>query len=292
MRGPGARRGGVSRRYSEQVMGNAPARWHGHPDRCRACRPRPLVGGLPGSYAPDMEGFLLMGFLIGMSHALEADHLAAMGTLADDAAGGRRLAIRGAVWGLGHTITLFAICSAVILLGVSLTEQLSAALEFGVGVMLVLLGVDVLRRMIARRVHFHAHEHGDGHRHLHAHSHAGSATPHHRDAHRHEHPSAFPVRALVVGLVHGAAGSAGLLALAVAATREPAVAIAYIALFGVGSLVGMAALSFVAAWPISWAERSARWLYRGLTIAAATLAVGIGMQLMLANISLAGGANG
>lgn len=91
-----------------------------------------------------MEGILALGFLIGMSHALETDHLAAVASMAADRSPSARharpryLALRGAAWGFGHTITLFAICTSVILFGLVLTEEHAAALEFGVGVMLVL----------------------------------------------------------------------------------------------------------------------------------------------------------
>jgi len=228
-----------------------------------------------------LEGFLALGFLIGMQHALEADHLAAVGTMATAGrTSKRRLALRGAVLGLGHTITLFAICAAVILLGLTLTDRMAATLEFGVGVMLVLLGADVMRRMWKGRVHFHVHAHGDGHRHLHAHSHAGAARPHARDRHDHRHPTGFPVRALLIGLVHGAAGSASLLALAVAATRDAWTAVGYVAVFGLGSVLGMAALSFVAAWPLGAAERHAKWIHSGLSVAAAALAVALGVGVM------------
>ena len=228
-----------------------------------------------------MEGFLFLGFLVGMSHALEADHLAAVGTLSTEPGRSRSLALRGAVWGLGHTITLFAICATVILFGFALTEATAAALEFGVGVMLVLLGLDVLRRMRSRWVHFHAHDHGDGRPHIHAHSHQDAAGPHAQDPHHHTHPQSFPLRALFVGLIHGAAGSAGLLALAVAATHNPWVAVGYVAVFGAGSIVGMAALTFAASWPLGWAQRSALWLHRGLRLGAAALAIGIGIDVMV-----------
>ena len=237
-----------------------------------------------------MEGFLALGFLIGMQHALEADHLAAVGTMAVGGPASKRgLALRGAVWGLGHTITLFAICAAVILLGLALTERLSALLEFGVGVMLVLLGLDVIRRMRAQKVHFHVHSHGDGRPHLHAHSHRGATQPHTSDPHHHRHPTGFPLRALLVGLVHGAAGSAGPLALAVAATREPWVAVGYVLVFGVGSILGMAALTFVAAWPLGAAERHAKWLHGGLSLGASALAILLGIDVMLETAGTAWG---
>ena len=228
-----------------------------------------------------MEGFLVLGFLIGMQHALEADHLAAVGAMAVGGSATKRgLALRGAVWGLGHTITLFAICAAVILMGLTLTDRVAATLEFGVGVMLVLLGLDVVRRMRAKRVHFHAHDHDGGRRHLHAHSHAGATEAHADDPHDHRHPAAFPLRALAVGLVHGAAGSAGLLALAVATTQDAWTAVGYVLVFGLGSILGMAALSAVAAWPLGAAERHAKWIHTGLSVGAAALAVFLGVEVM------------
>ncbi len=237
-----------------------------------------------------MEGFLALGFLIGMQHALEADHLAAVGAMAAGSRESkRRLALRGAIWGLGHTITLFAICTLAILLGFTLTDRWAAALEFGVGVMLVLLGLDVLRRVYLQRVHFHVHSHENGKRHLHAHSHQQATRPHGEDPHRHGHPQGFPLRALAVGLVHGAAGSAGLLALAVAATQNVWTAIGYVALFGLGSILGMAVLSYAAAWPLTLAERHARWLYKGLSLGAALLAVGLGIEVMSETGALAWG---
>ena len=237
-----------------------------------------------------MEGFLALGFLIGMQHALEADHLAAVGAMAVGGRSSKRgLALRGAVWGLGHTITLFAICAAVILMGLTLTDQVAAALEFGVGVMLVLLGFDVIRRMRAKRVHFHVHTHDDGRPHIHAHSHQDATTDHANDPHHHRHPTGFPLRALLIGLVHGAAGSAGLLALAVAATQEAWAAVGYVAVFGLGSILGMAALSFVAAWPLGAAERHAKWLHRGLSIGAAALAIVLGADVMIETAGTAWG---
>ncbi|GMG81473.1 hydantoin utilization protein A [Paralimibaculum aggregatum] len=235
-----------------------------------------------------MTSFLVLGFVIGMSHALEADHLAAVGAMAARERGGKRaMVMRGMAWGLGHTITLFALCTLVLMFGFALTAERAAALEFGVGAMLVLLGADVLRRMRRRRVHFHVHDHGDGRPHLHAHSHAGSDTDHARDPHHHAHPRGFSLRALGVGLIHGAAGSAALLALAVAATGEPAMALAYVLMFGLGSIAGMGALSFVAAWPLAGIERHTRRIYQALTLGAATVAIVIGGEIMWTTGALA-----
>lgn len=237
-----------------------------------------------------MLGFLSLGFLMGMSHALEADHLAAMAAMSADKTGGRnRMALRGAFWGTGHTIMLLVLGGLVLIFGYALTEARAARLEFSVGVMLVLLGGNLLWRLARRRVHFHAHLHGDGRVHLHAHSHAGETGPHDASPHQHEHPAGLPWPALLVGLMHGAAGSAGLLTLAVATTQSPAVALGYILIFGVGSVAGMAALSYAVAWPMGAVERAARVLHVAVAVLAGLVAIGLGVEVMAANAPLAWG---
>ena len=239
-----------------------------------------------------MEGFLALGFLIGMQHALEADHLAAVGALVDGQSGSRgRLVLRGAAWGLGHTITLFAICSAVILLGVNISTRLSTALEFSVGVMLFVLGIDVLRRMRKKRIHFHVHAHKDKKPHVHAHSHGRSVQPHSEDPHVHQHVKGFPKKALLIGLMHGGAGSAGLLALAVAATQQVSMALGYVFLFGIGSLVGMTTLTMIVSWPLGIVERNVTWIYQGITYGAGIFAIGLGIVVMIDNATFLSSVN-
>ncbi len=234
-----------------------------------------------------MISFLLLGFLIGMSHALEADHLAAVGAMAARETGGRRsLVWRGVSWGVGHTITLFALCSLVLIFGIAITDQSAAALEFGVGVMLVLLGADVLRRLHKRRIHFHLHSHDDGRAHLHAHSHPQSEGENGHGHHHHTH-CGFSLKAMMVGLVHGAAGAAALLALTVATVKDPLVALASIVVFGVGSIIGMALLSLVASWPLQGIERHAQFIYRSLILLAGCVAIFIGVDIMLNTGALA-----
>ena len=228
---------------------------------------------------------IALGFLAGMGHALEPDHLAAVGAMATGRNSRRSMVLRGAAWGLGHTLTLLAICSAVILLGMALTGRTAALLESAVGFMLILLGGDVLWRMRKARVHFHLHDHSDGERNFHAHSHLGERAPHDASRHEHSHPHKFPLKALAVGLVHGAAGSAALLTLAVASVGDPLLAVIYVLLFGVGSIAGMAALSFIASWPLGYAERVALRLHRALNLSLAVLALGLGLHTIYANLS-------
>src|SRR5947199_8101380 len=222
-----------------------------------------------------MFGILGLGFLLGMQHALEADHIAAVSSIAARRSEVGDIVRHGLTWGLGHTLTLFAFAGAAILLGHAIPEQLARPIEAAVGVMLVGLGAHVLWRLWRDRAHFHKHGHGDGTIHFHAHSHAGETVPHARAAHAHEH--GFRWRTLLVGLMHGMAGSAALLVLAVSQASSPAVGLGYVALFGTGSMIGMGALSTVVAVPLAVSARWLTWANRGLqgAVGLATVAIGI-----------------
>lgn len=224
-----------------------------------------------------MIGVLTLGLLMGMQHALEADHVAAVSSLAASQRSWRSVLRHGLTWGLGHTLTLLVVAGVTIGIGLTFDGRLSAWLETAVGVMLVLLGAHVLWRLATDRIHFHIHGHDDGIRHLHAHSHRAERAPHDASRHRHEHPRRFPWRALGVGVMHGMAGSAALLVLTVASVGSPIVGIAYVLLFGIGSMVGMGALSLVIAVPITLSARLLTWsnhLVRGF-IGGVTIAIGI-----------------
>jgi ABC-type nickel/cobalt efflux system permease component RcnA len=224
-----------------------------------------------------MLGVLALGLLMGMQHALEVDHVAAVSSLAADRRSVRSILRHGLTWGLGHTLTLLVVAGAAIALGTVIDPRVAAWLETAVGGMLVLLGAHVLWRMAVDRVHFHVHDHSDGTRHLHAHSHRAERAPHDVRRHVHPHPEAFPWRALGVGLMHGMAGSAALLILTATSVGSPTLGILYVLLFGLGSIVGMGALSLVIALPITLSARLLTWsnhLVRGL-IGGATIAIGI-----------------
>ncbi len=232
-----------------------------------------------------MSGFLILGFLFGMSHALETDHLAAVGTLASSERGsGRRIALLGASWGFGHALTLLLIAAPLIALGTTMSPRVEAGMESLVGVMLCGLGLWVLWKIRRARVHFHVHDHGDG-PHLHAHSHAGAHLPHDQDPHEHSHP-AFSPRAFMVGLAHGAAGSGALVALIAATSLSPMTAIIYVVLFGLGAMCGMALLSWVVSWPLRVAEQMAGRALEMVRIAVAVLAIALGIHVVLTNAAL------
>jgi cytochrome c biogenesis protein CcdA len=229
-----------------------------------------------------MFGILGLGFLLGMQHALEADHIAAVSSIAARRSHVGDIVKHGLTWGLGHTLTLFVFAGAAILLGRAIPETVARPIETAVGVMLIGLGAHVLWRLWRDRVHFHRHGHGDGTVHFHAHSHAGEATPHMRSAHMHDH--GFRWRTLLVGLMHGMAGSAALLVVAVTQAASPTVGLFYVALFGIGSMIGMGALSTVIAVPLAV---SARWLTRanrGLQGAVGLATVAIGMMTVVETV--------
>ncbi len=115
----------------------------------------------------------LFGCLIGMQHALDADHLAAVAALSEKGSSRRALILRGGVWGLGHTTTLLTICGVLLLLGESIPARTEVFLELAVGALIILLGANVLYKVWRKRPHFHMHYHHDGTPHMHVHTHAG-----------------------------------------------------------------------------------------------------------------------
>lgn len=231
-----------------------------------------------------MISLFVIGFLIGMRHALEADHLAAVATLATHTQGIGDAVKQGAVWGLGHTLTLFLFGAAVLLLDTMVPEKLAYGLEFVVGLMLIGLGLELLWRLQRQRIHFHTHRHSDDVVHFHAHSHQTSAlsTEHqqHPAPHQHNHPSRFPLRALIVGLMHGMAGSAALILLTLQNVPSFWSGLLYIALFGLGSVLGMALLAVVIAVPLRYSAQGLTWLHNGLQITVSGVSILIGAVVL------------
>lgn len=218
---------------------------------------------------------LLLGLLLGLRHALEADHLAAVASLATRSKSLRSTVLQGVSWGFGHTLTLLVVGGLCLLLRASIPERLAGALEGAVGVMLLFLGADVLRRLRRSRVHVHTHRHGDGTLHFHVHRHAPGEA---HDPHHHEHAHGLSRRALLVGLVHGLAGSAALLLVTVTTISSVWLGVAYIAVFGIGSILGMAALSVIIGLPLQGPSRLAGWS-KGLeaVIGVSTILIGVWM---------------
>ncbi len=226
-----------------------------------------------------MISLLGLGFLIGMRHALDADHLAAVATIATRQKSIRATMRHGAVWGCGHTATLFLFGSLVIWMDSRVSLQTAHYLEMAVGLMLILLGADVIRRVLRDRWHYHVHRHAGAPAHFHAHSHAGEGR--HADSrHDHSHESRFPLRTLLIGFMHGLAGSAALALITLDVVDSLLVGMGYIFLFGCGSIVGMALVSVVIAVPLRATARGLTWMHNGLQAGIGVVTLGLGISIV------------
>lgn len=191
----------------------------------------------------------LVGLALGMRHALEPDHLAAVSTLATEERGARAGFRLGAFWGLGHTLALLVVGGSLALLGAQMPEHVAALFELLVAVMVTGLGVRAVVRAVreGRLGAEHTHTHGGL---VHAH-----AAP---TSHVHVSRWTLATRPLLIGLMHGLAGSGALTALVLAELPTAAARLTYIVLFGAGSVVGMAMLTGLAGVPLMRLARSPR----------------------------------
>jgi len=219
---------------------------------------------------------LIFGFLVGLKHALEADHVAAVASLAARFRGRSAMLRVGLLWGTGHGLTLLGVGAVLLSLGGLIPENVARILETVVGGMLVLLGLDLLRRLARERVHFHIHRHADGQAHLHAHSHAGQSG---HGSHRHAHPVGTQFRVLLVGLMHGLAGSAALVLLTAQTAPGFAEGMVYLLLFALGSSLGMVLLTLAISVPLSLSARH-------LTRVHSLLMAGVGVMTCLLGASI------
>ena len=218
---------------------------------------------------------LLLGFLIGLKHALEVDHVAAVASLASKTTSVREGLTLGASWGLGHTITLFIFSSIVLILDTVVSAQLALTLEFFVGCMLVFMGGAIIKNIVKKRIHLHMHNHSDGTTHRHFHSHLQDNVEH-----QHTHTQQFSIRALLVGMMHGMAGSAALIVLTLDSVSSIETRLVYIFLFGVGSVIGMALLSFLMIIPLRHSEYAANRTYKSLQVFIGLVTLFLGMIIM------------
>jgi cytochrome c biogenesis protein CcdA len=223
--------------------------------------------------------------MMGVRHALEADHVAAVASLATRARSVRESVGLAALWGCGHAGVLIVIGGLLALLNLALPPGLARAFEALAGVVLVALGVDVILRVRRRRLHFHLHRHQDGVHHLHAHSHAPAGeVPHEADPHLHPHPARALSRAVLVGSLHGLAGSGALVVLAVQSAQSRAHALACMVVFGLGSVLGMVLFSMAIALPLGLQGRHLSRASQAFeaVVGAASVGVGIWMTVQAA----------
>jgi len=243
-----------------------------------------------------MSSILLIigiGFFLGMRHATDPDHVVAVSTIVSRERSISRAGWIGILWGIGHTLTILVVGAAIILFGVVIPPRLGLTLEFSVALMLILLGVLNLTgamHWLSHRfspahpqhqgTHSHLHSHGD-YAHLHPHSH-GAVTAS-NDAMEHHGSEAEPpgwlrapfarfgifhsLRPLLIGVVHGLAGSAAVALLVLGTIREARWAVFYLLVFGLGTIVGMMLMTLAFAVPFTFAGSRFAWLNKGLVTA-------------------------
>jgi len=211
---------------------------------------------------------LLIGFVLGLRHATEADHLAAVSTIVSEKKNLFAASLVGGMWGIGHTISLFAVGLIVIFLKLQISASLAAKLESLVGLMLLILGVNALRKLFkTREIHAHTHEHeGHAHTHIHTHTSEKSEVSHHR----------FSPRSMAVGMVHGLAGSGALMFIILPLISSPIVALSYILVFGIGSIGGMVVMSFLIGLPFHFTADRFNHLNRGIRLCSGLFSTSFG----------------
>jgi high-affinity nickel permease len=185
---------------------------------------------------------LALGFALGVRHATDADHIAAVGTIVSGGRGLRHTALIGAWWGVGHSVSVLLVGGALVLLKLPMPTRVALALEFAVAIMLVVLG---LRSLVWR----------------------SGGTP------------TSALRPLIVGIVHGLAGSAVLALLVVATTDSAAVAATYLVFFCIGTTAGMASVSALFALPARLGAARAIRFERALRVTASVASIGIGLSI-------------
>jgi ABC-type nickel/cobalt efflux system permease component RcnA len=243
---------------------------------------------------------IALGFFLGMRHATDPDHVIAVATIVSRQRSIRHAAVIGALWGVGHTITILAVGSAIILFGLVIPPRVGLTMELSVGLMLILLGVlnlSGIMRWITKTLtpmqlgqHAHAHPHGHGdYVHTHSHEHGGPEKHGHAE-------DATPVgwmdrtfgrlgmyqllRPLAVGIVHGLAGSAAVALLVLTTIRVASWAVFYLLVFGLGTVAGMMLITAAIAMPFKFSEMRFARLNRGLALASGLISLGFGLLIV------------
>lgn len=247
-----------------------------------------------------LVSFLLLGFFLGMRHATDADHVIAVTTIVSRQRRMRSAALIGILWGLGHTLTILLVGGAIIVFSVVIPPRLGLTMEFAVALMLIILGLlnlQGMRRWINancgsnrkgenRVYHNHPHHHGDYvHSHVHGHDpenhgHQQAETPQGRLDRIFGRLGLYQsLRPIFVGIVHGLAGSAALALLVLPMIDDLLWALAYLFVFGLGTIAGMMLITTAIALPFVYMSSRSAKISRYLAISSGLLSLGFGILL-------------
>jgi len=215
---------------------------------------------------------LALGFVLGIKHAIEPDHVIAVSTIASQSKKLLKSSLAGVFWGIGHTATLFIIGIILILMKGEIPEKWAMSLEFLVGIMLVYLGSSTI--LSFKNAHLHHHLHG-GEDHLHVHSHMNSG----QHEHKHQPQNVSYLKSMIIGLVHGLAGSGAMILLAMSSVKSVWEAVIYILIFGAGTVMGMLLFTTIIGIPFVFSAKKRR-LNKTLNQVTGVISVGFGMYYM------------
>src|ERR1700676_3486300 len=212
---------------------------------------------------------LFIGFFLGMRHATDPDHVIAVSTIVSRERSFTKAGLIGALWGLGHTITIVLVGAGIILFNLVIPARIGLTMEFTVGLMLILLGLlnlsGATKRISEKYFHGHTHELGEP-----PHIHKSSAKL-----------GAFhALRPLCIGIVHGLAGSAAVALLVLTTIHEPRWAVLYLLIFGLGTIAGMMLITAAMALPFSYGSTRFLWFNRGLVTGSGLLSLGFGLFMI------------
>jgi high-affinity nickel-transport protein len=243
---------------------------------------------------------LILGFFLGMRHATDPDHVIAVSTIVSRERSLSKAALIGALWGVGHTLTIVLVGAAIILFNIVIPPRVGLTMEFAVGLMLILLGILNLTgvsRWMSEKFspahphitgeHAHIHEHGS-HLHFHRHSHA-PVQEHHGDSLAEPKWLRKPfgslgvfhsLRPLLIGIVHGLAGSAAVALLVLSTIHDPRWGVLYLLIFGLGTIAGMMLITAALSLPFSYAGTRFAWLNRGLVTGSGLLSLAFGLFVL------------
>lgn len=238
---------------------------------------------------------LAIGFVLGMRHATDPDHVIAVSTIVSRERSFVKAGSIGILWGLGHTLTILFVGTAIILFGFAIPARTGLAMEFCVGLILILLGVlnltGAIKWMSPKFPPAHPPVTGE-HTHIHVHD-AKLHWHKHAPAGEHHGESLVPPkwfdrtfgglglyqagRPLAVGIVHGLAGSAAVALLVLSTIRDPKWAVLYLLVFGLGTIAGMVLITTIIVLPVSMAGGRFAWLNRGLVTGSGIVSLAFGV---------------
>jgi len=212
-------------------------------------------------------GLFGLGLLLGFRHAFDADHIAAIAALNSNSI------IKGLFWGIGHTVSLLVAGFIVLLFKIAIPEKLALSFEFIVGIMLIVLGLNALMTIKKHKLHSHKHRHG-AEEHVHLHSHYMGKS------HSHKH------KPMIVGLIHGLAGSAALVLLVLSTINSVFMGILYILIFGIGSIIGMMLISKIISLPFKFMMKRSHRADNMLKFGTGFVSLTVGISIIYTTLTL------